>query len=584
MVKKSDFLTKMAQRGDEIKPRIYGGGAGKQADIQSILPEGASLSPKRAYIYGNNSLTQSGAQLHVQRPYDPEIESPDRYYFPQNRILANKWWRLFYKYDPIFGTAIDMYSEMPVSEFDIVLEGDTSKEILDLLHLMVEECQFLYRFKQMIAEFLVIGECIPHCFFDEALGIWTYIGIHNPDLVEIKDASMVNMEPIISFMPDENIRKLLADTSPESREIRSRLPSEFVSKVLARQKIRLKNTNCSFVPRKMHPYDERGTSLASRMFRIWMVEDAVYNSTIATFRRAASPIKVAKFGNPNTGYIPDESAQDALMRQLTIAETDPQAWLAATYAVNFEAWGASDRAVTISREHDTIEKIKLLAIGLSKGFMTGEVSFASVKGGLQVFLRRLLSLRQFWEAIWIQPKFFGPIMKMNGFVKSSPSELTHQYRMKRTAQELLEGDRYIKPKLKWKNNLDSRVDEDLLRAYGQIKQQFGFTVSKETVGSTVGLDWRNEEEKAAKEYLESDAIKDKVLGSAEKAKYEEESKAAKPPGGAGGGAKPPAAGGKPPTGKGDVSAPPGSAEGPGDKGPLDESVEPTGEGDITTGV
>jgi hypothetical protein len=156
--------------------------------------------------------------------------------------------------------------------------------------------------------------------------------------------------------------------------------------------------------------------------------------------------------------------------------------------------------------------------------------------------------------------------------------------MKRTAQELLEGDRYIKPKLKWKNNLDSRVDEDLLRAYGQIKQQFGFTVSKETVGSTVGLDWRNEEEKAAKEYLESDAIKDKVLGSAEKAKYEEESKAAKPPGGAGGGAKPPAAGGKPPTGKGDVSAPPGSAEGPGDKGPLDESVEPTGEGDITTGV
>jgi hypothetical protein len=225
-----------------------------------------------------------------------------------------------------------------------------------------------------------------------------------------------------------------------------------------------------------------------------------------------------------------------------------------------------------------------VALGLSKGFMTGEVTFAAVKGGLQVFLRRLLSLRQFWEAIWIQPKFFGPVMKMNGFVKASPSELTHQYRMKRTAQELLEGDRYIKPKLKWKNSLDSRVEEELLRAYGQIKQQFGFTVSKETVGSTVGLDWRNEEEKAAKEYLESDAIKDKVLGSAEKAKYEEENKAAKPPGGAGGGAKPPAAGGKPPTGKGDVSAPPGSAEGPGDKGPLDESVEPTGEGDITTGV
>lgn len=580
---KYEYLIKMAQRGDEVKTRVYGSDSGRRADIQSILPEGASLSPKRSYIYGNTSLTQSGGQLHLQRPYDPEMESPDRWYYPTDRILANKWWRLFYKYDPMFGTAIDMYSEMPVSALDITLENDTSKEILDLLYLMVEECQFLHRFKQMIAEFLVIGECIPHCFFDDDLGIWTSIAVHNPDLVEIKDAGMVNMEPIISFVPDENLRRLISDTSPESREIRSRLPAEFVAKVMARQKIRLKNTNCSYVPRKMHPYDERGTSLASRMFRIWMVEDAVYNSTIATFRRSASPIKVAKFGNPSTGFIPTPDAQDEFMRQLTVAETDPQAWLAATYAVSFEAWGANDRAVTISREHDVIEKIKLVALGLSKGFMTGEVTFAAVKGGLQVFLRRLLSLRQFWEAVWIQPKFFGPIMRINGFIKASPSELTHNYRMKRTAQELLQAETYIKPRLRWKNSLDSKVDEELLRAYGQLKQ-FGFPVSKETIGATVGLDWRNEERKSAEEYLESKKIKESTLGPAERYKYDAENKAAKPPGGAGSGAKPPTAEGKPPTGKGSVSAPPGSAEGPGGKGPLDEAVEPMGEGDITTGV
>lgn len=582
-MKTADYLSRMAKRGDSVKPRVFGSNAGRRADIEKILPEGAALSPKRSYIYGGSSLSQAGSQVHIQRPYEPEIESPDRQYYPQDRLLANKWWRMFYKYDPVFGTAIDMYSEMPISEFEIVLEGDSTKEIIDTLNLMVEQCQFLYKLKQMFSEFLVIGECIPHNFFNEELGIWTYIGVHNPDLIEIKDAGLVNMDPIISFVPDEDIRKLLADTSPEAREIKSKLPSEFVAKVMAKQKIRLKNTNCSFIPRKMHPYDERGTSLASRMFRIWMVEDAVYNSTIATFRRHAAPIKVAKFGNQNTGYIPSPEAQDDFMRQLTIAETDPQAWLSATYAVNFEAWGANDRAITISREHDTIEKVKLVALGLSKGFMTGEVSYASVKGGIQVFLRRILSLRQFFEAIWIYPKFFGPVMKMNGWTKSTPSEVNHNYRMKRTAQELAEEGMYIKPKLQWKNSLDNKVEEELLRAYGQIKQQFDFTVSKETIGAATGLDWRNEVKTSADEYLEENKILEKTLGASEVFKYKEKTQPVKPPGGAGAGAKPPAAGGKPPV-KNDGSAPPGSGGGPGDKGPLDESVEPAGEGDISLGV
>jgi len=149
---------------------------------------------------------------------------------------------------------------------------------------------------------------------------------------------------------------------------------------LARQKIRLSSVNCSFIPRKLHPYDERGTSLASRLWRIWMVEDAVYNSTIATFRRNSAPIRVAKLGDRNMGWIPPPETEEKLLHLLTQAEMDPNAWLVWNYGIEFEAWGTQERAITLSKEYDTLEKCKLVALGLSKSFMTGEISYSCIMG------------------------------------------------------------------------------------------------------------------------------------------------------------------------------------------------------------
>jgi len=48
--------------------------------------------------------------------------------------------------------------------------------------------------------------------------------------------------------------------------------------------------------------------------------------------------------------------------------------------------------------------------------MTGEVTYASAEKGLEVFLSRLLTLRQFFELAWMKPKFFKPIAQINDFL------------------------------------------------------------------------------------------------------------------------------------------------------------------------
>ena len=321
---------------------IIWGSASKSAELESknairatcMMDDDFVYYPVKAVNIVDNdrpvyNLTVSGDHSYLVSNI-ATYNSPDRQFYPEDRLQANAYWRMFHKYDPIFGTAIDMYASMMTSDFDIVLSNEEDSSIKNQLMDMCDQVNFLEKFQQLIKEYLVIGESFPHNFFDSERGIWNYIAFHNPDYIEVQDSPIIDMEPIINFLPDDQLRELISSNTPESHEIRKKLPSEFVSKVLARQKIRLSPLNCSFVARKLHAYDERGTSLASRLWRIFAVEDAVYSSTLAHFRRASSPLKVLKLGDPSTGWIPSPDTEQELLRMVTAAELDPQCFVPET--------------------------------------------------------------------------------------------------------------------------------------------------------------------------------------------------------------------------------------------------------------
>jgi hypothetical protein len=553
---------------------------------QSVLPEGASLIPERRKANWDPFYGSSGGPgahggggssfFHAERPYFPEVEDPSRQQFPHDRRRANALWRMFYKYDPMFGNAVELYADMLVSDFDIELPtNDAGSSIKATYEYMCDKCKIVEVLKQMIIEYLVIGETFPHTFFNDELGIWTYVGFHNPDFVDVKDAHLINMDPILTFEPDDQLRRLLSDSSMEALEIRRKFPSDFVARVLARQPIRLSPTNASMVARKLHPYDIRGASLATRLWRMFMVEDAVYNSTINTFRRVANPIRVVKLGSEADGWIPDPEQEARFLDMLAQAETDPAAIIVWNYGVKFEAWGINDRATTIRGEIDTIERVKMQALGLSKGFLSGEANYASVKSGLQVFLRRLLSLRQYIENVWLMPKFFRPIAVINEWTSMQGSSDSHA--ITKTAQAVQDDSQYILPILKWKNQLDPDIDKDRLDALSQIEKTFGIKIAPSTVMSTVGMDFVNNEEKALAEFKKSKENQLKTLGPQLSRIYNESTGQGKATPGAGAlPAKPSTA--QPRSAPPDASHPPGSAD-VGGAAALSEKVESPSSGD-----
>lgn len=507
--RKAEQLSKVKSRLDNFFPRLTGGMDSQVQEVLSpVMPGGAQLGPfagegyrralrrtheratGRTASYGSG-FGESTTFLTQERPYQPEYESPDRQQYPVHRILANRYWRLFWKTDPVIGNCVEMYSQLPWGSFELVGEG-VEGEIKDRLELMNDLTRLRSVLPALVQEYLILGEVGPHCFYDGDEKLWTYIALHNPDQLEVIHAPFIKMDPVVEFVPDDALRQVMTSTNPMLQQVREQMPDELIARLMARQNIPLSPLNFTFIARKLHPYDTRGTSLLSRMWRILMYEDAIFNASIQTARRHAAPIKVAKIGDPNLGYIPPPEQERRLLQMLAQAETDVNAWLVHHYAVNFELIGTTDRVMSIDKHWDLIERVKLVAMGISKAFLHGEVTYASAASGLTVFLQRLKAIREFFESEWIYPKYFKPIAKLNGWIKPTQSELEHRVRVRRSAAEVEADNRLIIPEMKWDKSLDPEVKAEMIAALQQLSDGLGVRISKRTAAGTANVDYEEE--------------------------------------------------------------------------------------------
>lgn len=205
----------------------------------------------------------------------------------------------------------------------------------------------------------------------------------------------------------------------------------------------------------------------------------------------SSPLKIARVGmmlpdgNP---WMPEVGFEDKIVQLLAAAETDPHSFLILPWHVQFEAFGTTDRAQSLRNEYDTIEKIKLTALGVSSEFMHGQASYNSMQGQLQVLMMRMSNLRNYFEQMWWLPKFFRPMSELNNFIKPTDAEVAHRVKFRRSKKELLEDNRYIIPTMNWTRQLDPKVDNEALNIYEQIINRIGQPISRSTILSAANLD------------------------------------------------------------------------------------------------
>lgn len=328
---------------------------------------------KQAFEKQRKEGTDGGDYMFtLPMPYQPEFASPERVQYPIDRAQQNRYWRLFYKLDPVISNVIDLFGDIISSEFSIEGEG-VDGDIKDVYETMTDNTKVISMFSYFIREFLVMGEVFPHLIFDKNKGLWTGLIFHNPDQIKVIDSPFIEMEPLVEFVPDASLKALINSKNPQIQKYISNLPAEVTQAISSRRNITLDTSlNVTFLARKLHPYDVRGTSILTRLYRILMYEDAISNASIATARRHAGPLKIVKLGDKELNWVPEKEYEDKILQLLSVAEQDPHAVLVVPWFVQFEAFGTTDRMLTIRNEWDVIERIKLTALGVSQGFLHGE--------------------------------------------------------------------------------------------------------------------------------------------------------------------------------------------------------------------
>mgnify|MGYP001566275018 FL=1 len=270
-----------------------------------------------------------------RRPvYDLTVSGDHRYCLAGGLVthnsLANTHFRMFYRMDGAIGTGVEMISDLVFGDFKLSGEG-VDGSVKSGFEASIEACQLPALMKFFLSEYLVVGEVAPHLFYDNDEGMWTHLAFHNPDHLEVIDAPFAfgKHPPIVRYQPDDRLRQMLtlAATSPQIEAIRAAMPDELIAAIMGRQHIELSPVNFTFIPRKLFPYDTRGTSIISRLWRDLMYEDSLYSASIAIARRAAAPLKVAKTGDAASGWIPSPEQDQRLLELLVQSESDPAAWL-----------------------------------------------------------------------------------------------------------------------------------------------------------------------------------------------------------------------------------------------------------------
>lgn len=447
----------------------FGGGSGGSGGFGS--PGGRNTHNRFNPVYDDLS---EGSIIEQFMPVDPR--------------RLNRIWRRIKLQDPVAGPAIDLYSELPWSDFQLI--GIEDRTIAQTYMDALNNINLTAHMPEISSEFLSMGKVIGHLLMDESKGIWERMIIHDPDWIRVTPIPIPGFQPKLDIIPTPDMRSWAH--SQDERDIDAqREIGELAAMIRAGQEIPLPTENTFYIPRRTAPYDVIGASAYTRIIMFVAYEKALVNATIAASRRRASRIRHITAGIDDV-WEPAKEELDDISSLFMQADEDPVGAIVVTRTgvTANEVGGSSPQdIVKISDEWQFLLQGKLNALGVSEAFLTGEATYNTLEQLMSVFLEKVKAHRKFFEHALIYEKLLKPLARRHGFVHRKKAELDHRVRISQRENE----KRYILPTLAWEKSLRPVADRDYLEIL-QMMEEKGIPVTKRTWTSAAGFDLESEME------------------------------------------------------------------------------------------
>jgi len=361
-----------------------------------------------------------------------EIGNITNEWMPKDPAGQHALWRQIYMHCGVGGPAIDMISELPWSEFDLVGIED---EYLHIFQDSMDNLKIESLMSPLTKEYLTIGHTCSSLFFDGDKGVWSGLLPHDADTVQVTPAGVFCEDPLLDLRMSPAIKKMLTGSDERFNRVLDTIPASLREQLQGGGNIQLNPNNSLYLARKTFLNDHVGTSMLTRLVPLFALEQNLISGTLIASRRRQRSILHLTAGIDDV-WEPSASDIDGIVQLFMQADEDPQGAIVGTpTGISIEEVRDGSNFWKVSDEADYIRNAKMQAMALSEAFMSGEANYNTADASMSIFIEQIRTLRDIITRNMFYYKMFPILSRAHGLRKINKSELEHRIKIKKTLQE-----------------------------------------------------------------------------------------------------------------------------------------------------
>src|SRR5471030_177083 len=377
------------------------------------------------------------------------------------------FYRDIYLHDHTAGSAVDIQSTFPFSDFD--LRG-LDEDMLRVYRESVDQLNINQMLPIISTAYLTDGFFAGSLVFDPKAKKFIDTLMHDALQCQILPNPFFNAMPQINIHTSESTNEMLKSDSQYSQEYLSFLPQSFIT-LLKRGAFTLNPVSTLYVARRSLT-DRAYVSFLHRILPMYLIEKTMYRGTLVEASRRQRATTHLTAGDDV--WTPTGEELQALVSQFQQAEFDPLGgWVSTRNAVQVNDIRSGGDFWKWTDMSDILVAYKLRALGISESFLSGEASYAAAESAYSTFLESQDTYRRHLTNSIFDTTLFPLIAIANGYYKKG-TEATQRVQHGQITKFLMHStnrSRLQMPQLVWHKSLEAKGEENTFEMLEQASEK-----------------------------------------------------------------------------------------------------------------
>lgn len=394
--------------------------------------------------------------------------------------MLSLFYRDIYMFDSIGGSAVDILSSFPFSDWELRGLDD---EQLETYSNALERIGLKQLLPEISTGFLVDGFYCGSLVFDERSKQFMDIINHDAVQCEVHASPFNNIDPEIVVHTSALMQDFLKHQSEYTKKYMQQMPQGFLR--LLEQEAFALDPICTLFLGRRRLLDRAYTSYLQRLLPTYLIEKTLFRGTLTEAQRRQRATSHVQVGDDV--WTPTGDELQAIIQQFQASENDPNgSWIATRNAVQVQDIRPAGDFWKWNDTVDSFTQIKLRALGLSEAFLSNDSSFSSSESAYSTFMESEASYRDTLTQKLFYNKIFPLIAVLNGFYK--PGTKVRTSSVTDFLFNINNRQNLLMPTVFWNKDLTSRGEDNQFDTLQQLSE-LGVPIALKTWVSAAGIDY-----------------------------------------------------------------------------------------------